>query len=159
MTDTPPKHPAKFGDAVLDAAVQLLYRVHAPGAKTDGGPMTILDPFAGVGKVHRLRDYGFLTIGVEIEPEWADQSPHTVVGDALDLPWPNAHFDAICTSPSYGNRMADHHDAKDGSPRHTYRHYLGRPLSPHNSGAMQWGREYRAFHRRAWAEAARVLKP
>lgn len=52
---------------------------------------------------------------------------------------------------TYGNRMADHHDAKDGSTRNTYKHKLGRDLSPNNSGAMQWGDEYRDFHRRAWA--------
>ena len=32
----------------------------------------------------------------------------------LELPWPENTFDAICTSPTYGNRMADHHDARGG---------------------------------------------
>jgi DNA modification methylase len=77
---------------------------------------------------------------------------------------PAAMFDAICTSPTYGNRMADHHEARDGSPRHTDRHTLGRPLTPGNSGAMRWGagstgEEYRALHVAVWTECRRVLKP
>jgi len=67
--------------------------------------------------------------------------------------------DAIVTSPTYGNRMADHHEAKDDSTRLTYTHTLGRKLSEDNSGAMQWGDEYREFHRKAWAESIRVLSP
>jgi hypothetical protein len=86
----------------------------------------------------------------------------------------------------YGNRMADHHDAKercrncegtgkvwpdlDECPkchgqgfnqytRMTYRHQLGRPLHPDNSGQLQWGRRYRDFHDRAWSEALRTLRP
>lgn len=55
--------------------------------------------------------------------------------------------------------MADHHEAKDASRRNTYRHALGRPLSPNNSGGLQWGDKYRAFHARAWAEVYRVLRP
>lgn len=41
----------------------------------------------------------------------------------------------------------------------TYRHVLGRPLHPDNSGQLQWGEKYCAFHRKAWGEVARVLKP
>jgi len=59
---------------------------------------------------------------------------------------------------TYGNRMADHHNAKDGSKRNTYRHTLGRELSPQNSGSLQWGAEYRRFHYKAWKEVRRVLR-
>ncbi len=55
--------------------------------------------------------------------------------------------------------MAYHHDAADESTRLTYKHTLGRDLHEDNSGAMQWGDEYREFHVKAWAEAVRVLKP
>ena len=65
----------------------------------------------------------------------------------------------MVTSPTYGNRMADHHNARDGSKRITYRHTLGRALTPGNSGAMQWGAPYRELHRRAWHEVRRVLFP
>lgn len=138
------KHPAKFSDEILPIIDRLL-----------GDAEMVLDPFAGVGRIHELNRE---TVGIEIEPEWALQHPRTFIGNALKLPFPDETFDAIATSPCYGNRMADHHDAKDGSRRITYRHLLGRPLHPDNSGKLQWGDAYRAFHLKAWAEAVRVLK-
>lgn len=142
-------HPAKFTDVILDQIAEIL----------SGVTGKVLDPFAGTGRIHQMARPDLETVGVEIEPEWASMHPNTIVGDALDLPFRYGTFDAICTSPTYGNRMADHHDARDGSKRHTYRHYLGRPLHAHNSGQMQWGDAYREFHRVAWAEANRVLRP
>jgi ubiquinone/menaquinone biosynthesis C-methylase UbiE len=85
--------------------------------------------------------------------------PRTLTGSALELPFPDESFDAIVTSPTYGNRLADHHDARDGSYRRSYRHCLGRPLHEGNAGAFQWGSAYREFHERAWTEALRVLRP
>ena len=139
------KHPAKFSDSVLETIDRGL-----------GDAVAVLDPFAGTGRVHDLdRD----TTGVEIEPEWAAKHPDTIQADALDLPFGAGSFDAIATSPTYGNRMADHHNARDNSQRNTYRHTLGHELDPHNSGQLQWGPEYRDFHVKAWTEAVRVLKP
>lgn len=60
---------------------------------------------------------------------------------------------------TYGNRMADHHEARDTSKRNTYRHTLGEALQPRNTGQMQWGKEYRALHELAWKECWRVLRP
>lgn len=142
------KHPAKFTDRHLDEARKFL---GAPGKM-------VLDPFAGVGTVHKLRP-DFETYGVELEPEWACASPYTYIADALVLPFGANTFDAIVTSPTFGNRMADHHEARDDSRRNTYRHVLGRELSISNSGGMQWGPQYRIFHIAAWQEAIRVLKP
>jgi len=120
----------------------------------------VLDPFAGTGRVHWLHDnFHFDTVGIEIEPEWAEMHPRTVVGDATVLPFATGSFHAICTSPTYGNRMADHHEARDASRRNTYTHAIGHKLHPNNSGAMQWGEAYRQMHLLAWAEAWRVLKP
>lgn len=125
----------------------------------------LLDAFAGVGKIALLRAWlpELTFYGCEIEPEWATAANaagcHTPLSSTLHLPYAAGTFDAICTSPTYGNRMADHHEARDNSPRHTYRHTIGHPLHPENSGAMQWGPEYRAFHAAAWAECLRVLKP
>lgn len=59
---------------------------------------------------------------------------------------------------TYGNRMADHFNAKDDSRRITYKHYLGRPLNERNSGRMQWGMKYRAIHTDVYHECARVLR-
>lgn len=141
-------HPARFSDPIIDELRKLSVGITG----------TVLDPFAGTGKVHQLERRGLKTVGVEIEPEWAEMHPNTVVGNALRLPFADRSFDAVITSPSYGNRMADSHDAKDGSRRHTYTHVLGRKLHNDNSGAMQWGPEYKHFHLKAWMEAWRVLK-
>ena len=149
MTTSSVRHPAKFSPALLDAMFPWVW-----------GCRRILDPFAGTGRVHLLADeVGASSVGVEIEPEWAAQHPRTIVGSALALPFADASFDRVVTSPCYGNRMADHHEAKDASRRNTYRHALGRPLHDDNAGAMQWGPVYQAFHLLAWAEVVRVLEP
>lgn len=139
-----PKHPARFSAPLIpffEDAVR--------------GYGSVLDPMAGTGRIHLL---GNFTVGVEIEPEWASIQPGTIVGDCLALPFPDASFDAIVVSPTYGNRFADHHNAKDGSLRRSYTHDLGRKLHKNNSGSLHWGDEYRAFHEKAWAESVRVLQ-
>ncbi|MHB1710662.1 MAG: TRM11 family methyltransferase [Acidimicrobiales bacterium] len=163
---TRPSHPARFSDPILIAIAPV---IDSEVARL-GRSLRLLDPFAGIGGVHKLArgsdddrldlygtDQSIVTIGVELEPEWAGQHARNVVGDATALPFSSDSFDVVVTSPTYGNRMADHHNAKDGSRRITYRHTLGRPLSLGNSGAMQWGEQYWELHGRAWAEAKRVL--
>lgn len=138
------KHPAKYTDALLPVFAELLE-----------GCTIVLDPFAGTGKIHSLP---YETIGVEIEKEWAEMHEKTMIGDATNLQFANCEFDAICTSPTYGNRMADCHNAKDGSSRNTYTHKLGRTLKDNNTGKMQWGEKYKELHIKAWKECFRVLK-
>lgn len=180
MTDTQAptvRHPAKFSATILTELACLLDRYGRDGLT--------LDPFAGTGRVHSLP--GVTAIGVEIEPEWAALHPRTQIGNALALDFPDGHFQRVITSPAYGNRMADCHDAQERCKacggagwvpvtgltsetcgkcggegrryyqRNTYRHTLGRPLHDDNAGAMQWGPRYREFHTAAWAEARRVL--
>lgn len=117
-----------------------------------------LDPFAGIGGIHALP---FHTVGIEIEREWADEHPNTIWGNALELLplYPDNSWDAIITSPTWANRMADHHNPKDESKRISYKFNLGRDLTPGSAGGMQWGKPYRAFHEKAWAECTRILKP
>ena len=87
--------PAAFSPSIIEKFSQI--------AQTVDGP--ILDPFAGVGNIHRIgRDD---TIGVELEPEWAHHHPRTMVGDATALPFGDCTFGAVMTSPAYGNRLAD----------------------------------------------------
>jgi len=145
------RHPARYSDAILRTIAP--YVADYP---------VILDPFAGTGRVHELRRVAGVehTIGVELEAEWAAMHPDTIHGDALQLPElvGVGTVDAIVTSPAYGNRMADHHEARDGSRRNTYRHALGRQLTDGNAGAMQWGTEYREFHWIVWALAVLALR-
>lgn len=143
-------HPAKYTKSVL---AEIDRRVFPLLEHQD----RVLDPFAGVGGIHQL-GYRYRTVGVEIEPEWSRQHPQTVVGNALALPFPDESFDAVITSPSYGNRLADKYDGRDGSRRHTYRIDLGRMPSKDSSAVMAWGDEYREFHRKAWTEAVRVTR-
>lgn len=147
ITTAGAKHPAKFSRAIIDEIQGILAAYEFTG--------TIIDPFAGTGRVHQLSD---TAVGVEIEPEWAEMHPRTIVGNVLALPFADATFDALASSPCYGNRLADSHNAKDASRRHSYTHDLGRKLHPDNSGTIHWGDSYRNFHDRAWTESLRVLK-
>ena len=142
-----PPHPAPFHPSLLPIFAELL----------DGHPH-VLDPFAGTGRIHQLTEQGFDTVGVEIETEWAAWHPRTEVGNALDLRFEDGSFDAICTSPTYGNRFADNYNAYDPESRRTYRIDLGHDLAEGSSAGLQWGDEYRTFHRQAWTEATRVLR-
>jgi SAM-dependent methyltransferase len=144
-------HPAAFSRPVLRVIRELL-----------GGDAErykrVLDPFAGTGRIHDLREYGFETMGIELEKEWADLSEYTKQGTALKTGLRKGSVDAIATSPTYGNRLADSYDASDPDRRHSYHFDLGRKPSEGSSAVMPWGDEYRAFHVKAWEEAVRVLK-
>lgn len=134
-------HPARFSPLILDTISSCL-----------GSPVgPVLDPFAGTGLLSSLPIH---TVCVEIEQDWATN----VCADSQHLPFPAHVFDAVATSPTYGNRMADHHDARDGSKRHTYTHYLGHKLHDNNSGKMHFGAEYCQLHANVWIECLRVLK-
>ena len=148
------KHPATYTDSFIPIFAELL-----------ADYSNVLDPFGGVGKLALIKEYGFKgkVVCNELEREWADIGKYNVdewsIGDAANLRFANCEFDAICTSPTYGNRMADHHNAKDASKRITYRHCLGRPLNENNTGKMQWGEKYRQKHIEIYKECLRVLKP
>lgn len=154
MNSSLPYHPAKYSGILLPLFASILQ-----------GRENVLDPFAGTGKLALIKHLGYegRVVCNDLEPEWKDPSfpvdewHHC---DAEHLDWcDDGRFDAICTSPTYGNRMADHHDARDASKRRTYTHCLGRNLSDGNTGMMQWGNEYREKHERIYRELFRVLAP
>lgn len=141
-------HPAKFSTEILDVLRPLMERLPGP----------ILDPFAGTGRIHELGRTD--TIGVEIEPEWAEQHERTLCGDSRRLTtlFERYSIGSIVTSPAYGNRMADSYDGRDGSRRSTYRIALGRPLTDGNGAGLHFGDDYRELHRVVWREAFAVLR-
>lgn len=157
------KHPAKFSPAIIDKLGELV------------PPGVWLDPFAGVGTIAVLEgsvpQRGHVRfeaprhfVMLELEPEWASQHPKTVCVDALVQmdAWVKAgtRFDGVVTSPVYGNRMSDSHNAQDGSTRHSYTHDLGRKLTEGNIGdAYFWQDRYKEFHIRAWQLAYNVTRP
>lgn len=171
-----PDHPAKYPQAVLDAFQVIVDREAKRIAREEGARRNpvVLDPFAGVGRIHDL--HRAETLGVEIEPEWAVCRDNTLVGDATKLsPVWTESFDLVMTSPCYGNRMADHHNNRDKhrpckgagckgckgtgiSPRKNYRVALGHDPSEGSAAAMQWGPEYRNLHRAALVEMVRVVR-
>lgn len=140
MPNTTVRHPAKYTDALLPVFAELL-----------AGRKRVLDPFGGTGKLKAICPDA---VCMDIEPEWAAMAG--LCADALRLPFEAGQFDAICTSPTYGNRMADTYT--DGTHRITYTNYIGRHLSENNSGKMQWGLKYRQFHEAAYAEFRRVCR-
>lgn len=145
---TKPAHPAKFSAPILQALIVLVQEL---------GISTALDCFAGVGGIHSLP---IQTFGIELEDLWARSHDGPVsVGDATRLPVRDNAVDAVITSPVYGNRMSDHHVARDSSRRNTYTHTLGQPLRSGNAGTMRFpGVAYEELHRKAWAEARRVAR-
>lgn len=137
-------HPAKYTKKLMTIFQQMLIGVDS-----------VLDPFAGTGRIH---DLDFNTIGIEIEKEWADMHKDTIHGDSTCMTFRDKYFDAVCTSPTYGNRMADCHNAKDNSKRNTYTHVIGHKLQENNTGKMQWGKNYRNVNEKVLRECHRVLK-
>lgn len=146
-------HPATYTPVIVDEILRILDRHATPGA-------FVFDPFAGTGRdLARLEAAGYNTWGIELEPEWADLTPHVTQGDATNpLCWPPT-VDVVATSPAYGNRMADQYDGRDGSRRHTYRCALGRDLTPGSGAALQWGDAYRDLHATVWGIAAQRVRP
>lgn len=103
-------HPAKWNRDVL----RLVQMWLSSERRRLGRVLDVLDPFAGVGRIHDLPKRIAITTGVELESEWANARAGTIVGDATAMPqeWSD-RFDAIATSVVFGNRMSDHHAAKD----------------------------------------------
>ena len=194
--------PAKYTDTILDAIGEELF----DRSLIDG---VICDPFAGIGGIHTFADRypNLTTVGIDIEPEQAALHPRTVCGDSRRISTflpkvrdvisdaqgapchqlPISLFDAIVTSPAYGNRLADQYLGSDDekcrackgigrtdkgsdcskcvgtgkarSKRMGYSIALGRTLTQGSGAALQWGTEYREMHSAVIAEVATLLKP
>ena len=157
------KHPAVYSDTLLPVIMEAISSAQDRSGEYKN--ITLLDPFAGTGKIGQLREFGFdgKIICNEMEEEWAISCDYDIdewhIGDAAYMPWASDNsIDIIVTSPTYSNRMADHYNAKDDSKRRTYRTFLGHDLNVENTGRMQWGNKYRDKHIQVWKECYRVLQ-
>jgi hypothetical protein len=160
------KHPATYSKKVLDVVGPILL---AEWARLPAWTIRMLDPMAGVGKCFLLDIPGKVEFtAIDLDPDWEDQDPRVIRGNALNLPFADDTFHGIFVSPVYGNRMGDHHENKDPcskcrgsgmedprlhgalavacskckgsglSPRNTYFHRLGREVSAGSSCYLQW---------------------
>lgn len=123
---------------------------------------TVYDPMAGIGTVADVFP-DFVPRGCEIEPEYAVR-PWIEPINCLQ------HSDAylfICTSPPYGNRMADQYlgtpeekelRSKTGKRprRQGYAIDLNRKVSPGSSAGLQWGPKYRSTMTEIWQHIVNV---
>lgn len=174
MTAPLTKHPAKFSEPILAQLRRLVDKEQ----KRLGHPIDLLDPFAGVGRVHLLASPNVATWGLEIEEPWAACHERTIAVDARrwlaehpyvpffdgvdlsrwDPPAVNG-FHMMVTSVCYGNRLADHHEAKDGSTRRSYRHDLGRMPTEGSAATLHWGRDYQLFHASSYRLMYDAMRP
>lgn len=105
-------HPAKWSSpVVLDMA-----EIVAAERERRGHQLAVVDPFAGIGRgrlADALRPNVSEVVGVELQSEWCVDE-QTIQGNACHLPddWAG-RFHGWLTSPCYGNRMGDHHQAAD----------------------------------------------
>ena len=149
-----PRHPAKYTDALIPYFYEEVKNCS-----------NILDPFAGTGKIATIKDLGYngTIYANDIERDWLEPNiygcDYITFQDSEYLDYEEGFFDAIVTSPTYGNRMADHHKAKDGSRRITYTHCLGKELQSGNTGQMHFGEKYCDKHKKIYAHLFKLLKP
>lgn len=150
-------HPAKYPDILLPIFAQKLQ-----------GYYSVLDPMAGTGKIAQIYKFGWRgsLYCNDIEREWKTEwkTEHGCYGcywtfsDAAKLEYKDGDMDAICTSPTYGNRLADHWERHESSKRFSYTFNLGHDLNPENTGKMHWGKTYQEKHIAIWKECLRVLR-
>lgn len=146
-------HPCPYSDDIIT-----VYQMFVDQFMADG-QAKILDPMAGIGRMHDLKRCQVWTN--ELEPEWAYHHPETLIGDARKLPFQNYFFNGIFFSPPYANRLADNYaptgEQKKG--RKSYRIDLDREMSEGSTNCLQWGNDYRQLSLEILAESWRVLAP
>jgi hypothetical protein len=145
-------NPAKFTNSILDVITDKLIGF---------GGKYILDPFGGSGKIALIKKSIPCYIHCnDIENGWKEDYPvdKWYHQDAQTLDTKGLLYDAIVTSPTYGNRMADHHNAKDASKRITYTHRYGAKLTEGNTGVLHFGNEYKNKHVAIFRHLLTLLK-
>jgi tRNA G10 N-methylase Trm11 len=148
---TKQSHPARFSPSLLPVLRRHLADVNG----------LICDPMGGPGGIYSIARPDQFTVCVDIEPEFAEAAaderrrasvPGMVYcGDSRDLATLTGGkmFDAIVTSPAYGNRLADGY--RPTASCSSYAQSLKRPVDPANGGGLHWwpdqrGDRYRTLH-------------
>lgn len=150
------KHPATYTNSFIPVFAEILNSYQC---------RSVLDPMAGTGKIALIKQCGFTgkIYCNDLETEWINSVypvDYWSSRDAAEMPhFIDGMFDAICTSPTYANRLADHYNPQDGSKRINYTVNLGRLPSPGSTCVLQWGLGYREKHLAIYKECYRVLKP
>jgi SAM-dependent methyltransferase len=146
-------HPAKYSNEFIPIFAEKLQ-----------GYEIVLDIMAGTGKIGKIKEFkwqGRLFCN-EIEPEFTKIMVYPIdawfFNDAAQLPFRTGSIDAICTSPTYANRLADNWHRHENSKRFSYTFGLGHDLHPENTGHMQWSELYRLKHYSIYKECYRTLR-
>lgn len=122
----------------------------------------VYDPMAGIGTVADIFP-DLRPFGCELEPEYAAEADWIRSGNCLD---DRDTFGFVCTSPPYGNRMADQYlgtaaeralRAETGKKprRNGYAMDLNRRLTDGSAAALQWGPKYRLAMTEIWEHLSR----
>jgi hypothetical protein len=104
----PKSHPAPFSPEILEVFQTIVDEWYFSLPSYAWAP-NVLDPFAGVGNIHKLQRCN--TLGIELEPEWANQHPQTEVGDATALIFEGETLDSFMRMP--GGRPIGFFDQED----------------------------------------------
>ena len=127
----------------------------------------VLDIFGGVGKIGKLKEYGFngKILANEIEPSWKGQDTISLmrsngvdvpmIGDSRKLNLYDNSVESIFTSPTYGNLMG----LKSPKKTDSYTAFAGGKLNEGNTGGEVWGPKYENLHKDIYKEAYRIIKP
>jgi tRNA G10 N-methylase Trm11 len=149
------KHPAKYSNHFIPVLANLAskYNLH-----------NIIDVFGGTGKIGLLKSLlpNLYITNNDIEPEWSQMGFENGCDECLTFDVANMStiednkYDAIITSPTYGNGLA----AKTMTGlRYNYSIFLGKVVNENNTGGMCFGKSYKQKHLDCITEMKRILKP
>lgn len=162
-----PDHPAVMNKVIASAVVSGLTEADRYGLMDfkSGDDVYGCDFFAGKGTSMAIfESLGFKPCGFELEPEWAQHSPHVQARDALEGLtdeefWKGKRLGLVVISPVYGNRISDVIFSTEEREYITYTSCLGRTLDDRNAGRMYFhNAPYQDLHRACYAAAAARLE-
>lgn len=160
-------HPCPYSDGILDVYqhfidIETLFLDQPHFNLSRESRARLLDPMAGIGRMHELQGAEVYTN--ELEPEWAYHHPKTTVCDARSMPmYDDEFFDYVFFSPPYANRLGDNYapSPDKAKGRKSYRISLDREMSQGSTSCLQWNRpdqSYQQLSIEVIKESLRLLK-